>query len=603
GADVSRFELPVYHALVDLADAARGGGELGPELAELRAAAEAAAGCYAEGPSRELGRALLDLVWRFHRAFRERKERQSLLDFNDLEARTRTLLQRRVDVREALQRRFQAVLVDEFQDTSRLQQELVDLVRAPGRLFVVGDVKQSIYGFRAAEVRGMLSEQARIREAGGTCVELDRSFRTRPEVLAFVDDVFSVAWSEPGSEVPHQRLLAGLEFPAKDAPSVELITGRGESLERAREQEARAVAGRLATLIEERRLQGTNPLRPESFERPLRYGDCAVLLPATTAFRFYERAFRERGIPYTVASGRGFYATREVVDAGLLLRVIANAHDDLALVALLRSPAAGISDDGLARLAKHRGKHTPWLEALASAELAELSPLDLARARGARELILALRALRGRESVRALLEEGLRLSGLWDGSLLRHEDPRGFANLHKLLGIVEALEREGVSGPAEVAEVLEELRLSGAREAEANLSTDDEDAVRLLTVHASKGLEWPLVVVGDLGRYAPSTREAILYEPDTGWVLPNLRDPERPHKAITSWTHMALSEEGAARRREESKRLLYVALTRAQDHLILAGAEGASSRRTGDWLRWVRAPLAGAEGDSERSFD
>lgn len=604
-ADVSRFELPVYHALVDLSDAARGGGPLGDALGELRAAAEHAAGCYAESPARELGRGLLDLLWRFHRAFSERKERQSLLDFNDLEARTRGLLRERSDVREALQRRFQAVLVDEFQDTSRLQQELVDLLRSPGQLFVVGDVKQSIYGFRAAEVRGMLGEQERIRAADGVCVELDRSFRTRPEILDFVDDVFARCWSEPESEVPHQRLEPGLEFPPKGDASVELLLGRGETLERAREQEARAVAGRLATLIEGRRLEGTNPLRPESFERPLRYGDCAVLLPATTAFRFYERAFRERGIPYTVASGRGFYANREVVDAVLVLRVVANAHDDLALVALLRSPAAGVSDDGLARLGKVRQPGSPWADALAAAESAELSPLDLERAQGLRALVDGLREQRGRERVRDVLEDALTACGLWDGSLLRHEDPRGYANLHKLLGIVEALEREGVSGPAEVAEVLEELRLSGAREAEANLASDDDDAVRILTVHASKGLEWPLVVVGDLGRYAPSSREAILYEPETGWVLPNLRDPERPNKAITARTHQALSEDGAARRREESKRLLYVAMTRAQDHLLLAGAEGASSRRSGDWLRWVRAPLAAGprEGELERSFD
>ncbi|MEZ6186008.1 MAG: UvrD-helicase domain-containing protein [Planctomycetota bacterium] len=605
-ADVSRFDVKVYHALGDLVDAARGGGELGVELEALRAAAERAAGAYAEAPARELGRGLLDLLWRFHRAFSARKERQSLLDFNDLEARTRTLLRERVDVREALQRRFKALLVDEFQDTSRLQQELVDLIRTPGALFVVGDVKQSIYGFRAAEVRGMLGEQERIREQGGTLVELDRSFRTRPEVLDFVDDVFSACWAEPGSEVPHQRLEAGLAFPEKTAPSVELVIGRGESLERAREQEAAAVAGRLATLIEERRLVGTNPLRPESFERALRYGDCAVLLPATTAFRFYERAFRERGIPYTVASGRGFYANREVLDAVLLLRVVADAHADLAVVALLRSPVAGVSDDGLARLGLLRGHREPWFDVLARAAEAGLSELDLERARFAHELVLRLRELRGRERVRDLLEEALTLSGLWDGSLLRHEDPRGYANLHKLLGIVEDLEREGVSGPGEVAEVLEELRLSGAREAEANLASDDEDAVRLLTVHASKGLEWPLVVVGDLGRYAPSAREPILYDTETGCVLPNLRDPERPHKAITAWTHTELSEVSAARRREESKRLLYVALTRAQDHLLQAGAEGTSSRRSGDWLRWVRAPLAGVarEGDpAPRSFD
>jgi ATP-dependent exoDNAse (exonuclease V) beta subunit len=183
-------------------------------------------------------------------------------------------LEGRPEVREAVRERFQALLIDEFQDTSRVQQRLVELVRSPDQTFVVGDVKQSIYGFRHAEVRGLLGYEAQVQAQGGEVVALDVSFRTRPEVLQWVDDVFARQFG-PGSEVPHQPLRAGCEFLDKPLPSVELLVGRGDSMERARGQEARAVAGRLATLVEGQLLTGTNPLREDTCGQPLRYRDCA----------------------------------------------------------------------------------------------------------------------------------------------------------------------------------------------------------------------------------------------------------------------------------------------------------------------------------------
>lgn len=606
------FRAETYHDLQALAEAARGGGPLAGELDGLRAAARAAAGAYAEGPARALGRGLEDLLRRFDERFRALKAAQSALDFSDLEERTRELLEGRPDVRDEVQARFQAVLVDEFQDTSRLQQRIVDLVRrtppagdAPdptyAGFFAVGDVKQSIYAFRHAEVRGLLDLEGQVRAQGGEVVALDVSFRTRPEVLAMVDEVFALAWSEPGSEVPHQPLRPGAPFgpPAGGRPVVELVVGRAETLERARALEARAVAARIATLIEGRLLVGTNPLRPDTFGKPLSYRHCAILIPATTALPAYERALRERGVPYRVASGRGFYAAREVVDAVGILKVAATAHDDLAMAAFLRSPVVGLSDTALMilaerrRAAERRGASLADVLAAVGEDDHDLSPLDLARALTARDLVRELRAARGRLSVRDLLALGLERSGLLDGALLRGGDLRGYANLQKLLVVVEDLEREGAVGPAEVAAVLEDLRASGAREPEANVSSEEEDAVSVLTVHAAKGLEWPLVVVADMGRNARPDADPVLWREGLG-VLVDLRDPDRPDAAITSASMLRQVEENRARAREESKRLLYVAMTRAQDHLVLAGAQG--SRAAGEWLAWARAPLAGAPG-------
>lgn len=607
-ARLDAFRPEVWHALDRLARACQGDGPLGVELGRARVAAQEAAQAYAEGPSRALGRGLEELLVRFDAALRREKADRSLLDFADLEERAGALLAGRPDVREAVQARFDAVLVDEFQDTSRIQQRIVDLVRRPRAFFAVGDVKQSIYGFRHAEVRGLLDLERTVRDEGGEVVSLDVSFRTRPEVLGFVDDVFQRAWAEPGSEVPHQPLRAGAPFGPAPAgasgpvPVVEVVVGRGEVMERARAHEARAVAARLAAIVEGKLVRGTNPLRKATFGQPLRYRDCAILLPATTALAAYERALRERGVPYKVAAGRGFYGAREVVDAVALLQVAASAHDDLALATVLRSPAVGLSDEALLALATHaqRRRLPSLLEALAQPEAVALEPLDHERCRKARALVVGLRRRRGRWSTRQLLEWGLERSGLLDGALLRQGDLRGAANLHKLLGIVDELEREGSSSPAEVAAILGDLRASGAREAEANVAGDDEDAVSVLTVHAAKGLEWPLVVAADLGRGTRSDVDAVAWTPEAGVVVA-LRDPARPDAAIVPLSLARRSAAARERAREESKRLLYVAMTRAQDQLILAGAKGDRAARTGDWLTWVQNGLGARQGASARA--
>lgn len=609
-----RFRPELHRLLRRTIEAAKGGGALAEEFGALRLAAESAAQAYAEGPARALGRALEDLLVRFDLAFRALKAERSALDFTDLEERARELLERRPDVAEAIRWRFESVLVDEFQDTSRLQQGIVDLVVRPHCLFAVGDVKQSIYGFRHAEVAGLLETTARTAANGGEVVDLDRSFRTRPEILGFIDEVFAQVWAEPGSEVPPQPLVAGIEFPPAPRPCVEQVLARGESLRAARTEEARVVAARLAVLVEGKQLKGTNPLRPESFGRSLRYRDCAILLPTTTNLYLYEKALRARGIPYRVSSGRGFFQAREVVDAVHLLEVCADAHDDLALLAFLRSPAVGLSDSGLLALAETRPEtgeaggrvrkgslFTSLLAALAEGS-SVLERRDARRAARALGLIRDLRGLRGQVSTRAILERGLLESGLLEGSLLRSGDVRGFANLRKLAELTDDLEREGAHGPGAVAAVLRDLRAMDARESEANVSSDSEDAVSVLTVHSSKGLEWPLVIVGDCGRYAPRDDDPVLWSAETGVTL-TLRDPDDERAAVKPRSLALLGERNRAKRYEEGKRLLYVAMTRARDHLILAGAMGSKARTPGDWLGWIRrvvqwkAPPVGAEQD------
>jgi ATP-dependent exoDNAse (exonuclease V) beta subunit len=601
------FDPQVHSAIGGLVRSVRGNGLFRDERVAVAEALDALARAYVEGPARAVGAALDDLVARFDATYRARKARLAALDFGDLEERARDLLERRPDVAEDVRRRFRAILIDEFQDTSRLQQKIVDLVRRPGAFFAVGDVKQAVYGFRHAEVRGLLEVEDEVRRTGGLVIPLDTSFRTRPSVLAYVDAVFQGVFGEPGSEVPHQPLRAAesVAFAPKNVPSVEVVLAHAETLELGRAAEARAIAARLASVVEGKLLEGTNPLRKDSFGKPLRYKDCAILFRAMTELATYERALRERGVPYRVDRGGGFFEAPEVVDALNVLRCVASEKDDLALAAVLRSPAAGLSDDALVGLARFGASEVPRRGLAAALERLREEPDELARGlrggapeigpdQGARALELArvlgeLRALKGRTSARDLLERALEGTGLADASLVRNGNARGLGNLRKLLAIVEELEADPALGLEDVIFALEDLRASAAREAEVSLSGGDEDAVALLTVHAAKGLEWPLVVVADLGRSDNPWAEPVAWSAETGCV-PVFLDPSSPFGRIEPLAYTRLFERKKVREREESKRLLYVAMTRARDHLVLAGARGGQ-RDAGPWLAWSLQPL------------
>lgn len=599
----AHFTPQAHLAIQAIVKSVKGNGLFRDERVVVADKLEALARAYVEGPARALGAALDDLVARFDAAYRARKAELAALDFGDLEERARELLEGRPDVAEEVRRRFRGVMIDEFQDTSRLQQKIVDLVRRPGAFFAVGDVKQSVYGFRHAEVKGLLEVEEEVRRTGGLVVPLDTSFRTRPSVLAYVDAVFEQVFGEPDSEVRHQPLRAAtsVAFLEKEAASVELLLAHGETLEVGRQAEARAIAGRLASIVEGALLRGTNPLRKDSFDKPLRYKDCAILFRAMTELPVYERALRERGVPYRVDRGGGFFEAAEVVDALNLLRVIAlgagPGRDELALAAVLRSPIVGLSDDALmalARLGVNPNRPSAGAGSLVRAlerfaEPSALTDTDRARIGSFVAMLGELRALRGRTSVRDLLEVALERTGLGEASLLRTGNARGFGNLRKLLSIVDELEADPALGLDAVILALEDLRASAAREAEVSLSGGDEDAVALMTVHAAKGLEWPLVVCADLGRADIPWPEPVAWSAETGCV-PILLDPTSPFGRIEPASYSALFERRKVRDREESKRLLYVAMTRARDHLILAGARGGQ-RDSGLWLAWSMRPL------------
>ena len=291
-------------------------------------------------------------------AYRDLKDARSLVDFADLELRARDLLLARPDLAETYRERFADVLVDEFQDTNRLQCELIDLV-AGGELFFVGDEFQSIYRFRHADVSVYREQRA---AAGDELIALRRNHRSRPHVIDVVNEVFSRDFGER-----YTPLLAEAGHPG-DPPAggrVELLltdkAGFREAGESWRAAEAQALAARIADLVDD------GEARP---------GQIVLLFEAGTDAALYEAALREHHLRTVRTTGRGYYATQQVSDLLAYLRLLRNRYDDVALLTVLASPLVGMSNDGLLRVRRAAVKR-PIFTAFERDEPAPgLSPAD-----------------------------------------------------------------------------------------------------------------------------------------------------------------------------------------------------------------------------------
>ncbi len=542
----------------------RSRGQLRPRL-PLRAPSEAAG----EDERDALAACVLldELLAGFTEAYEDLKSDRRAVDFDDLELRARRLLEDHDSVRAAWAERFELLMVDEFQDTNPRQLGILEALER-GNLFTVGDEFQSIYGFRHAEVGLFRERRASLSELGGSLV-LTRNFRSVPPLLEVVNEVFSDRFSG------FSRLRAA-RAAAQSEPIVELLltarSGWEEDQELAsdiarglppaalwRQAEARLLAQRVAELV-----QGGSA----------RAGEVAVLLRSGGDLEVYERALQLRGMR-TLAAAGGFWAHQQIGDLLAYLRALANPLDELALYGTLASPLTGVSRDGLALLSRAAGQAGlgVW-ETLARSPseglLDELSEAD-------RGILLAfcarLEGERARASERTLselIERAIRSSGYRDHVLGLEWGERRLANVHKLLRLARAFEAsEGRDLRGFLDHALRLQETTGARESDAPVEGVEPDAVRLMSIHAAKGLEFPVVCVADLGR-APNVRQPELLADGERLGLSLVRlDGEKPLAALD---YEELAEERKLAESEEEDRILYVAMTRARERLLLSGA-------------------------------
>jgi ATP-dependent exoDNAse (exonuclease V) beta subunit len=551
--------------------------------------------------------------------------RRNVFDFTSLLVKSRDLLRDVPEFRRQVQERIGALLVDEFQDTNRLQLELVlllserreggprelapdaDLVAAlplePAFLCAVGDRKQSIYEFRGADVSVFSVLAKKIEAEGGTRGFLQHNRRSVPGLLSFFNRAFAgvlVAADASAPRpfevvyVPEEDDLSAVRPSLTDAPVVErLKLEEADTAADLRWLDADCVARRLRCLL----APGAPPtVEREDGEglRPARGGDVAMLFRTFTHLEVYRQALIRHGVPHRVLRGRGFYGAQEVLDLASLLALLADAEDSLAFAAVLRSPLVGLSDASLFLLAGSESLSltSPRLtDAKVLESLPERERTRLERFLGA---LPALRRERDRLGVRELLLSALDVTGYREALAGSPYAEQASANVEKLLSLASRRDERGTGGCVAFARELRMLAENDPTEAQADLlDAGDPRAVQLLTIHRSKGLEWPIVVVPGLGGRRRTTSARAHFERTHGlalrpWVPDSL-------DGYTSRRFEAVKAELKAREDAEYRRLLYVALTRARDRLVLSG--GAEPRGGKDsWWHLLDGRL---EEDSE----
>ncbi len=507
--------------------------------------------------------------------YRRFKDEQQALDFDDLEGGAARLLTERADVRARWQSELRAVLVDEFQDTNQRQRQIVYALTGfgagdrdrSGELFIVGDAKQSIYRFRGADVAVFRQVQSDIEQAQGLAVDLDLTFRAHRALLDTTNALLAPILGEADNparlyQVPFAPLKAQRRAPASKLlrePFVEFQLGLGEDAPEARQAAASALVERLQQLHDQ---EGSA------------WNDIALLFRSSTNFDVYEDTLERGGIPFVTVAGRGFYDRPEIRDVLNALAAIADPTDDLALAGLLRSPAIGLSDADLYHL---RIDHDDQLRSMWEALRELATQPDRDDAARAHNIITELHHLAGRVTAAEVIKRFFDLTGY---RALLSAAPGGARlrrNVDKLLADAH---RSRLVSLGEFLEYVQTLRDVGAREGEAPVEA--EGALQLMTVHKAKGLEFPIVVIADAAYEHRGNRDTVLLDDELGLLI-DLSDDSDAHPA--RWRLASLNE--AAKEEAEDKRLLYVALTRAKEKLIMSGhvkrtARGALSSR--GWL-------------------
>jgi len=550
-------------------------------MAEYREAIDVALARTAEaGEGGESYGHLAVLLKEFTARFEAAKTRRAGIDFEDLQIHTVRLLEQS-EAGKAYRRRFTHLMVDEFQDTNRLQLRLIEALRGPdSELMVVGDELQSIYGFRHADLE-VFREQRRAIEASPSAevMALSGNFRSRPEVIGAVNAIGERLLSDA-----YRPLRVGAvpehDAPPGAGPAVELLLTARDGWEREGVdlQPATDATSPLSHLAEARFVAARlRELAAAGVERT----GMVVLLRAFTHLDAYEDSLDRAGLRPYVVGGRGYWSQQQVADICALLAAIANPLDDQALFGALSSPACGVAPDTLwlLRAAAGKGRHVwPTIERTAARRGSEAARLEnvpeeeMELLLGFAETVMSLRERVPRIGLANLIDAAITETGYDLAVLMRPAGEARFANVRKLIRVAaEFEEREG----RDLRGLLDFLasRAEADSEGQAATAVEGHDGVRIMTIHSAKGLEFDVVAVPHLSR-------ALLAGARTP-LLTVGHDEEAPRigmqlrrlgaAAINLYAYRELREEEQERDAAEELRLFHVAATRARERLILSG--------------------------------
>jgi ATP-dependent helicase/nuclease subunit A len=552
---------------------------------------------------------VIEVLKEVERRYREKKQSLSALDFDDLQLRALELLDQHAVLTRATQR-YRFFLVDEFQDTNSVQRELMHKLTlssaaARANLFIVGDRKQSIYGFRGADVDVFQQTTQALTAAGGLEQPLHLNFRSQPPLIKFFNFLFERLFQrDEETKVAELPELGFVDFePSREqrdqehaTPLVELlIDTKSPADEDPKAQKTQAE--RDAKQVAQRILALTGGAGGSATE----FRHIALLFRAMTDVPAYEAVFRTAGIPFQTVQGKGFYQREEISDLVQLLRFLDNKTDELALAAVLRSPLGGVSDNALLALRcapllnevgeteselRYFSQPRKLLSALRRQnEIAYVSDAERTQLKRAGDLLSKLIERRNHYPIADLLRFAVDESEYLTVIAANFDGAQRLANVRKLFTLAGRFEHAGAHLVRDFVRYVEEFEAIGSREGEGQID-DSANAVRLMTIHQAKGLEFPVVIIPNLHHRSMKPQEHW-YALDRHRGL-TVKIPDGRGKQVAGCTLESFRERNRQREYFESVRLLYVAATRAKDRLILAGVTDALAKLDGSADNWLK---------------
>lgn len=554
-------------------------------------------------------RLVIGLLERIHTRFQNEKARLAQIDFADMQLLARRLLRDRADVRQEVKARIGVLMVDEFQDTNPVQRDLTLLLaEEPGtcapwagpeavtlgerRLFVVGDPKQAIYDFRGADVSIFHDVEALIRAQQGQVFSLATSYRSRPALVEATNtylsrllgapgrrpEPWSVAWSDDAAltadraERLHQPALHLLDTSRLCLARVDAgASTRTRVLQQS--EEFAAVVELILAIVQGSPTDGATPLLVDTAEGPrrARFGDVTILLRRVRgALGELQHQLERRGVPYYVVKGGGFFAAREVSDLALALRAVADPSDSASVVAWLRGPLVALSDDALARVALAYGRRLTGAtleRAARDEELARaLLPADREALPRAARLLARLSDIGERIGSAAVLEQLLDETDLGVVLAAAPGGDQALANVERVLELAYRYTLRWGNSLTGFARFLQRLVEREPRTDAMQTAEEHQDVVRIMSIHQAKGLECPIAIVPEAHREPIVSRGHVRFSPRHGL---GIKLDERSSRKDTRYAR--IGEELRSREQAEHRRLMYVAATRARDHLVITG--------------------------------
>ena len=516
-------------------------------------------------------RMLVTLTQAFSDRFQEEKQKKNMLDFSDVEhnalrvlvdSETKELTETALEY----QQQYREVMIDEYQDSNYVQETLLTAVsgvkNGNENLFMVGDVKQSIYRFRLARPELFMDKYHRFstEESSQQRIDLHRNFRSRWEVVEAVNDIFYPLMEKDLGNVAYDAeaaLYAGAVYPDYEnadccKPELLLVPSQESGMER-REQEAAAVAGRIRELVETQEIPG------------ITYKDIVLLLRSMSGWaETYQKVFEQEGIPLIVASKTGYFSATEVQTVLSLLRVLDNPYQDIPLAAVMKSYFGKFSSEELAQI-RSEYPGMPFYQCVE--QMLPVSEKIIAF----QEMLQKFRQRIPYTPIHRLLQEILDETGYrnYVAALPAGEQRR--ANLDMLMEKAVAYEQTSYHGLFHFIRYIDRLMKYDVDYGEAEIVSEQENAVRLMSIHKSKGLEFPVVFVCGMGKQfnEQDLNSNMIFHPEFGIGL-KWFDCEKRTKANTL-IHQIFAMEAKKETLGEELRVLYVALTRAKEKLILAG--------------------------------